>query len=108
VRRLRPGFQHVEVWRLDRGVWVRYDPCLEVVTLRAEMEPPWRSIDKNLAPTFLRVQRLVQTHRTRVHFHVGPLTCVDGAKSLLGMWAPLIYTPYQLYRRLRKEIAGGK
>lgn len=99
-RWLKAGFHHVEVWRHDRGAWVRFDPCLEVGVLEVHLEPPWERTPRALAPTFLRVRHVVQTRKLRAPFHVGPLTCVDGAKTILGMWAPFTITPYQLYKRL--------
>lgn len=102
-RFLKDGFKHVEVWRLDRGAWARFDPCLQVGVLEVHLVPPWEAIDRSLAPTFLRVRHVVRTNRTRVPFHIGPLTCVDGTKTVLGMWAPFTLTPYQLYRRLTKR-----
>ena len=102
-RMLRPGFQHVEAWRLDRGAWARLDPCFEVSVPEVHLDPPWSVVDKNLAPTFLRVRRVVRKRKLRVPFHIGPITCVDGAKAVLGMWAPLTLTPYQLYKRLVDE-----
>lgn len=100
---LADGFQHVEVWRQDGPVWIRANACFELTELEAHAMPPWRVVGQDLAPTFLRVRRVVHTRKMRAPFHFGPLTCVDGAKAILGMWAPFIYTPRQLYRRLTKR-----
>jgi hypothetical protein len=101
-RLLKRGFEHVEVWRCDRGIWLRIDPAFELIETEAWEKPPWELFDATLSPTFLRVQRLVQKGRLREPFSFGPWTCVEIVKAFIGLRAPFTRTPWQLYKRLKK------
>lgn len=102
-RMLRRGFQHVELWRWDRGIWIRIDPCFELIEAHAHETPPEKFVDPSLNPTVLRVQRMVPKGKLREPFFVGPMTCVELAKAFIGVRAPFVRTPYQLYKFLRKS-----
>jgi len=99
-RMLRPGFQHVELWRCDRGIWIRIDPCFELTEAHALEAPPIEMIDPALNPTVLHVRRLVPKKGLREPFFVGPRTCVEITKAFIGLRAPFVRTPWQLYKRL--------
>lgn len=98
---LKPGFQHVELWRCDRGIWIRIDPCFELIEAHALEAPPWEMIPSELNPTVVRVQRKVPKKKLREPFFFGPWTCVEITKAFLGVRAPFVRTPYQLYKRLK-------
>lgn len=100
---LEPGFQHVECWRLDRGAWVRLEPCFEFAILEAHTDPPWLVLNPDLNPRFVRVRRVVPRWSLRKAFKFGPITCVDAAKLFLGLRLPTVWTPFQLYKYLRKQ-----
>jgi hypothetical protein len=99
---LKPGFEHVEVWRCDRGIWLRLDPAWELIESGAYEQPPWELFDPALAPTYLRVNRWVPKGKLREPFFFGPWTCVEIAKAFIGLRAPFVRTPWQLYKRLSK------
>lgn len=99
---LKPGFQHVDVWREQDGVWLLMAPFLEYAQVQAYADPPWMVVDQRLRPTFMRVRRAVQHRRVREWFHVGPMTCVELTKAFLGLRATFVRTPWQLYKLLRK------
>ncbi len=100
-RLLKPGFQHVEAWRCDRGIWIRVDPAYEMVVVEALEAPPHELLDPALNLTILRVQRLVPKDKLRDPFTFGPATCVEAVKSLIGLRAPFVRTPWQLYKALK-------
>lgn len=97
---LEPGFSHVEAWREDRGAWVRVDPCLEFMNVEVHLGPPWELMPN---ARFVHVVRLVPLRKLREPFMVGPITCVELSKALIGIRAPLIRTPFALYNYLRKS-----
>jgi hypothetical protein len=99
---LKDGFQHVEVWRCDRGIWLQVDPCFEVIEVHAHEAAPWDLFPASVKPTIVRVRRIVRKGRMRKPFAFGPCTCVELTKALLGMRAPFVRTPYQLYKRVRQ------
>lgn len=99
---LRPGFQHVEVWKyIPPGAWLRFDVNVETLPVAVFADPPWQIVDPETQPTFIRVQRCVETGVFRAPFFVGPITCVELAKAFIGVGGFFIRTPYQLYKHLR-------
>ncbi len=101
-RFLKPGFQHVEIWkRLDTDLWIRCDPSVEVIDVQAYSLPPWQIL-KRLNPTVIRVRRVVTKGHWRDRFHIGPMSCVELAKAFLGISDFFIRTPLKLYNFLRK------
>ncbi len=101
-RTLKPGFHHVEVWRHDRGLWIRLEPCFEFLTTEAHAVPPWEFIPPELLPTCLHVDRWIPQHKLREPFFFGPWTCVETAKAAIGMRDAFVRTPWQLYKRLNR------
>lgn len=104
-RLLEDGFEHVELWRCDRGIWLRIEPCIEVVEAEAHEKPPWAMLPTALKPTMVRVRRTMPKGRVRDSFFFGPVTCVELAKAFLGVRSMFVRTPYQLYKFLRKQWA---
>lgn len=96
---LEPGFSHVEVWREDRGAWCRADTCLEFLNLEVHLQPPWEVLPH---ARFVHVTRLVPLGKIREPFMFGPITCVELTKGAIGLRAPLVRTPFALYKHLRK------
>lgn len=100
-RLIKPGFEHVEVWRCDRGIWLQVDPCFELVEVHAHEAPPWILMPAEYSPTVLRVQRVVRKGKLREPLFFGPWTCVEIVKAVIGLRAPFVRTPYQLYKALK-------
>lgn len=96
---LEPGFSHVECWREDRGAWVRFDPCLEFLNAEVHLQPPWAVMPH---AKFVHVIRLAPLGKVRESFMIGPVTCVELTKAAIGLRAPLVRTPFALYKHLRK------
>jgi hypothetical protein len=97
ARLLRPGFRHcfVVVGRHDK--WVVYDPmsqCTNVAVLAgptsAEIAEWYRQFGFTVVGTCVRRQAL-QPAPWR------PFTCVEAVKRVLGIHAPWVVTPWQLY-----------
>ncbi|MGQ3046061.1 MAG: hypothetical protein ACT6Q8_13640 [Niveispirillum sp.] len=100
LRGLKPGFRHVFVALPAPGGWITIDPLSTLLEVEYHKLPS----DTDLAAWF----------RTRGHsvlesplhpplptqWPFTPLTCVSVAKRILGIRAPLIVTPWQLYRHL--------
>mgnify|MGYP004244746981 CR=1 FL=1 len=99
-RFLAPGFRHCFVCVQDaNGVWIRIDGQAGLPNIRAECGAGF-----DLAG-FYRTQGLVVVECTDIDRRTprSPLmlgTCVGAAKRILGLRAPFVLTPYQLYRRL--------
>lgn len=101
-RWLKPGFRHCYALRCDRGVWVAVDgslPCLSVDIL------PFSPDNRPYAPrggTIIHVNALVQPETFRTPQLIAPFTCVEVCKAVLGIRAPFVWTPWQLYRHVRR------
>lgn len=114
LRLLKPGFRHVfVVLPLPRqagreegaGGWISVDPLIDRMELA--LHPPWPV--HQLAGWFqaqgLTVLNLfLPVPAARQHPPlappIAPFTCVEAVKRLLGLRAPWVLTPYQLYRHL--------
>lgn len=100
-RWLNPRYRHVSAYRRDGRIWIAYVPNAEFVdvhVLRTDAEP-W--------PTSAIVQRVVALRRegrVRSVLHVGPITCVEHMKALLGIRAWFVRTPLQLHRYCRRNF----
>ncbi len=102
-RLLKPGFQHVEIWkRMSTNLWIRCDPSVEVIDVQVYALPPWQILER-LNPTSMRIRRIVTKGYWREPFHIGPVSCVVLAKAFLGVSNFFVWTPLQLYNFLRKE-----
>ncbi len=100
VRLLRPGFRHVFVALRDGPWWVTVDPLCQRMEVQVQPVAP----DMDLAAWFRAhgltvVEAAIDRTGTRPA-PVGPFTCVEAVKRVLGLRAPLVLTPWQLYRRL--------
>lgn len=105
LRWLDKGFRHCFIAFNDGRHWITLDPLshrTEVMVqdvpadfdLRAYYEAQgMRCVTAALAPTPLRCAP------------PGPFTCVEAVKRALGLRAPLVWTPRQLYRRLTRRAA---
>jgi hypothetical protein len=101
---LKPGFYHVEVWGyVPPGAWIRFDTCVELISVEVYADPPWMLIGKSEKPTFMHYIGLATYGRIRQKFYIGPVTCVSLAAAFLGVRLPFwCRTPFQLYKLLKK------
>lgn len=97
---LKDGFHHVEMWVMDRGVYVRMETCFSFPVLQAYLDHPWTLLPAHLKPRCVRVRKSLGGLRTPWKF--GPVTCVEAVKLALGYRAPLVRTPWQLYRYIKR------
>lgn len=96
-RWLKPGFRHVLALRRDGRVWVAVKPTtgfVDIEVLRTDATP-WQLFP---SATVQRVVALREANTIRSRLFVGPLTCVEVCKALLGIRAWWLRTPWQLHR----------
>lgn len=99
---LRPGFRHCFCLVRRPSGWIVCDPlksstCLEVVSCYEERElvAHYRTMNmRALVGSCFSVQQKFPVLR--------PLTCVEIVKRVIGLHAPTVWTPHQLYRALRR------
>lgn len=107
-RFLNPGHMHVEVWGfVPPGAWLRFDTCVELISVEVYADPPWVLTLPSENPTFLHYVGTTPYGRVRQKFFIGPITCVVLAAAFLGVRLPWwCRTPYQLYRLLKGKMDG--
>jgi hypothetical protein len=100
LRFLRRGFRHCFVVVRTRTGWVICDPLSHRTDLAfvegcnaAELTRWYRDHGLRVIATRIRPAPLRPAP-------IRPYTCVEAVKRVLGMHAPWILTPWQLYRRL--------
>lgn len=103
LRLLRPGFRHCYAVVESRGLWAAYNPASHQTDLSVIGELPFSMLaawlfDGEKTVVGCRVSRA--EHRLAP---VRPYTCVEAIKRLLGLRAPLVFTPWQLFRHLTRH-----
>lgn len=102
LRLLAPGFRHCFVVLGGPAGWLQVDP----LSNRTDIVPLDLAADADPAPlyraegfTVVRT-RLAEPPRRPAPWR--PFTCVEAVKRILGLHAPAVITPWQLFRYLQK------
>ena len=104
LRLLRAGFRHCFVVMRDGSVWLACDPLKDRIELSVLPVP-----DSFDLPGFYTARGLIvlcgatQPDLPRRGYGITPLTCVTIAKRVLGVRAPYVLTPWQLYQHLKSD-----
>jgi len=104
---LQRGFRHCFVVLRAGAVWLACEPLKDRIELDVLALPP----DFDLAAFYgAQGHRVLQGRRPpprpRRAFAPAPLTCVTVVKRLLGIYAPRVWTPWQLYAHLTAPELG--
>jgi len=94
---LRPGFRHCFVLVRRQDCWVIYDPLSHRTDLAVIVGP---SLGELAEWYRLKGLHVLETMVRRAPLRSAPLrpfTCVEAVKRVLGIHAPWITTPWQLY-----------
>ena len=107
LRFLRRGFRHCFVVLRAGSVWLACEPLKDRIELDVLRLPP----EFDLAAFYgAQGHRVLQGRRPpprpRRPFVPAPLTCVTVVKRLLGIHAPWVWTPWQLYAHLTAPERG--
>lgn len=104
---LRPGFRHCFVVVFQDDTAIICDPLSNQMLLGAVRPADARLVsDWYRERGFVVVQAVVRTApRTAAPFR--PFTCVEAVKRALGISAPFVLTPWQLYRHLLAAAADA-
>lgn len=95
---LEPGFRHVSVVVDDGYCWVLIDPhkgvpVIQVLGLNAiDIAARYRDVGAAVVET--------ETRETKQQFPFALANCVGVVKAVIGLRAPMVWTPHQLYKRL--------
>lgn len=108
VFRTPTGFSHVYALRWDGWNWIRVNPHIaytDVAILPVAVENALHVLVEP-GSTVLEVEAFRNEDQVRGRWWVGPMTCVEQIKALLGLPVGWIYTPWQLYRYLMEHADG--
>jgi hypothetical protein len=103
LRWLRPGFRHCFVAVQQSEFWIVCDSLAHRtdLTVLREQNP------NDLAEWYKNTGLIaVQTTTRQAPLRLAPLrlfTCVESVKRVLGIHAPWVFTPWQLYRLLTEK-----
>ena len=98
LRWLRPGFRHCFVALDDGAAWLTVDPLLHRLEVRATGLPCSFDLASEYRRMDLAVLEMAPHPVPLRRAPLGLFTCVETAKRLLGIRAPWVITPWQLYR----------
>jgi hypothetical protein len=104
-RLLAPSFRHCFVLLNDGGHWITVDPLSHRTVVTVQPIDP----AADLPALYRRHGYLVVSAPLATPTRAAPwapLTCVETVKRVLGLRAPMVWTPLQLYRRLVRLAAG--
>jgi hypothetical protein len=107
LRFLRRGFRHCFVLLRAGSVWLACEPLKHRIELDVLALPPEFDLAAFYGAQGYRVlQGRRLPSRPRRPFAPAPLTCVTVVKRLLGVYAPWVWTPWQLYAHLTAPELG--
>ena len=102
----RPGFRHCFVAVDDGRAWIAVDARSDGMWIDADVPAGCDLAGHYRALGYTVIETVAQRERRR---YCAPwaFTCVEAVKRVLGVHGWLIWTPYQLYRRLEKDEMGS-
>jgi hypothetical protein len=102
LRMLRAGFRHCFVVMRDGQVWFACDPLKNRIEISVLPVPEGFDLPGFYAARgHMVLLGAIRRDLLRRGFGIAPLTCVTVAKRLLGVRAPRVLTPWQLYWYLK-------
>jgi hypothetical protein len=105
---LRPNFGHVFAVQEYRGIWQVFNPSQSYWQVLAFEKDEAALGDIIGLGQSVYIERDILPARTRVPWLVGFETCVSAIKGLIGLRAPWIVTPYQLWRWANEEAESAR
>lgn len=103
TRFLKKGYYHCFI-AMDTGYrkWVLIDPVMNYTDfIVVQNGDNFIKTIANKGYTYVRIKPKFVCDRKR--WHIRPFTCVEVVKNFLGISKPFIFTPYQLYKHIKKE-----
>ena len=102
LRCLRPGFRHCFAVVDIGGRWLLYDPASHQTRLQPVVAGGLAGVLRWLDASGVTVVCRRTAEAPRRTAPIRPYTCVEAVKRLLGIHAPRVHTPWQLYVHLTK------
>ena len=108
LRLLRPGFRHCFVLLHDGVGLVAIEPLVSRISVSA-LEVPFgaEAFVRSLEVQGMTVVPARIAGESPDKWRFGIFTCVEVVKRVLGLRAPLAFTPWRLYRYLKLQHTGA-
>jgi hypothetical protein len=103
LRLLRPGFRHCFALLARPSGWVVYNPLSHFTEVEVLANGTSEELSRWFRSQGYRVVACEAAEPMPVPAPWRPYTCVEAIKRVLGLRAPWVFTPWQLYRRLGGE-----
>lgn len=97
---LKEGYTHCFLILNFNGKWAVIDPVIgftDIAWFNGKRFFDWCNKNK------FELVKACNEYKIKRTFHLRPLTCVEIVKSFLCISNPFIFTPYQLYKYLKKK-----
>ena len=101
----KAGFRHVYAVKFVGQYCLTFNPHLAFTDIEFDFAEPELMVPPGA--TVLEVTAWRRIGRVRSAFYIGPPTCVESVKALLGIRSFMTWTPWQLYSRLVKGQHNG-
>jgi len=101
---MKDGFKHVTAIKFTGLFWIKVDLALgwtDFDVLPFDRYDTIKDVLKGQDVTYQYVERW-RKPRYRVRTMFAPWTCVEAMKSIIGIRAWWVFTPYQLYKHLER------
>lgn len=98
---MKPGFRHVVAIRSDCAdrFWLIIDPTMSHTHIEMIPKVIHPDISEFIEGHVIEVEAIIDKECT--NFTLCLNTCVDTVKRLLGIRSFFVFTPYQLYKRVK-------
>ena len=97
MRFLKKGFYHCAILLGNGRDWILIDPLVHMIDIIVLKNIKIQSVMKNKGYRLVRTTPIIPPVQG---VSLRPLTCVETVKRILGINAPKIWTPYQLFKFL--------
>lgn len=107
LRALKPGFRHCFVILFDQKYWVTIDPLSNHMETHVQHLPSSFNLPLWFKNRGMEVVPASINHNHKKPAPIMPFSCVEAVKRILGLHHRFIFTPWQLYRHLNKDLKEG-
>lgn len=100
LKALKPGFRHCAAVLQCGAVWVIYNPMSNATEVATTPACDAAALAARFAAEGYRVVAAPVAPPRPAPLPWRPFTCVEAVKRAIGLRAPTVFTPWQLYRHL--------
>lgn len=101
---LKPGFRHCFALLQKEGQWVLYDPLSHQTQITILPNYPIEDLETGFLKHNCHVIRCTINTAPKRLAPIGPYSCVEAVKRVIGIHNHRILTPWQLYKYLKSNI----